>query len=574
MRTFSRWTNWLVLYVGAAIALAGNVQASEPTVVRDENGSPQYMVYLDEEMAELERAGDEPPARATMDPLNEKDFYGWHKPNVRALVRRLERTYGVKAVTMTSYTLPTFTAFLNAEQEARMRGESAVEKMEVVLQYPSTYSWGDLSSGSETIPWGKQAIGTNDAITTTNRVYMIDGELAVSPSHADLSFITAPVNSGQVGSREHGTHVAGILSAAANNSGVRGINPGSTVINVRSGTTAPYFSAAFDWVLADSEASGKYAVANFSSNTGDFWEQSGSNINGFVRRLSARVLFVQSAGNNLSGGCTTSYGAAPAGSGIPRQNNQDGILVVGGIGKLGEEGKPFNNTHIGWGSQPGSNFGNCVETWAPSQDVWSTWYLPASPTATQYLSGTSMAAPHVTALAARYGGNNTTPVEREFWIRSKLFYTGYLSSSGQNITVPSYLQSPTGAMSRLFPVGVTADATLAGSSTAAMSDSLYLSGLWNSGHLAPAWVEFDLGSSKVITSIRATPEQFPAGAVVHQIYAGNTPAPTSLITTLSGPGANMEPMATAVGTYARYIRIYTVTSPSWVAWREVEIYGY
>lgn len=108
-----------------------------------------------------------------------------------------------------------------------------------------------------------------------------------------------------------------------------------------------------------------------------------------------------------------------------------------------------------------------------------------------------------------------------------------------------------------------------------LSDSLYLSsGVWNSGHLAPAWVEFDLGSPRVITSVRLIPEQSPAGSVTHEIYAGSLPAPTALIATLSSQSDNLEPMAGLVNTYARYLRFKTTSSPSWVAFREIEIYGY
>jgi hypothetical protein len=57
------------------------------------------------------------------------------------------------------------------------------------------------------------------------------------------------------------------------------------------------------------------------------------------------------------------------------------------------------------------------------------------------LSGTSMAAPHVAAMAARYGTPATSPADRESYIRSRLFTTGQTDQAGAPIRVPSIAQS-------------------------------------------------------------------------------------------------------------------------------------
>lgn len=360
------------------------------------------------------------------------------------------------------------------------------------------------------------------------------------------------------------------MSAAANNVAVRGVNPAaSDVIAVYIGSTPSDITTAFDWVLADAEQDQIYGVLNFSQNGYLYSESNPYNILSVLRRVSTRVLVVQSAGNNHQDACNEAYGSN-SGSVVA-----DGILVVGGIDENGAEAIPYDNTSVWPGFyQDGSNYAPCVEVWGPSERIKSTWN--SSSTAVVSLSGTSMAAPHVAALAARFGNGSTTPVEREQWIRGKTFWTGYYSQTGQPLIVPSYTQSlSTNLSSRLFPASASADATYPGTSVNYLSDGLYLTNTWNAGHFAPAWVEFDLGSSRVITSIRAVPEQSPAGAVTHYVYAGNSPAPTTLVATLSSSNGDvMEPLASTVGTYARYVRVYTSSSPSYVAWREVEIYGY
>ena len=47
-----------------------------------------------------------------------------------------------------------------------------------------------------------------------------------------------------------------------------------------------------------------------------------------------------------------------------------------------------------------SNYGNCVDWFAPGVSITSAWY--SSNTATNTISGTSMATPHTTGVAALY----------------------------------------------------------------------------------------------------------------------------------------------------------------------------
>jgi len=58
-----------------------------------------------------------------------------------------------------------------------------------------------------------------------------------------------------------------------------------------------------------------------------------------------------------------------------------------------------------------SNYGNCVDWFAPGVGITSAWYTSAS--ATNTISGTSMATPHTTGVAALYLQTNpsATPAQ-------------------------------------------------------------------------------------------------------------------------------------------------------------------
>lgn len=540
--------------------------SAEGEPILDEYRRQLYTIYLDEDLVEQEYTGGEEPMRLASDPRNAEDWRGWHQPTTRAVVRRLEMQYGIEAVQMTSHLMPTFSAYLDPETLVELDANEYVTQILPVTEGGLEFSalWYDLpGGGGETIPWGKSAIGTNDWITTSNTVYMIDGD--EQTSHVDLThLVVAPVLPSYTTAPDHANHVAGILTARANNSvAVRGINPLGPVISVHRGDYVMDMQASLDWIMADTEQKGIYAIANLSTNSAH--TNSSGDLGPYIKRLSARVLFVQSAGNQRDDACNHAWD-------IPEVN--DGILVVGGIDADGAQAIPYDNTGIGWYWEPGSNFGSCVEVWGPSQDVLSTWGSPS--TWAEYLSGTSMAAPHVAALAARYGNSQSTPFQREFYVRSKLVSTGYLDDAGNAIQIPYYPASGATVPSLLTPSSITASSTLAGTSTSYVVDKLYANSLlvWNSGGVAPAWIQFDLGSSRSLQGIRLTPEQSPAsGFMTHEIYVGNTSPPTTLVATISGTTVRREPIVRNFNATGRYVRVLTTASSSWVAWREIEIYG-
>lgn len=92
---------------------------------------------------------------------------------------------------------------------------------------------------------------------------------------------------------------------------------------------------------------------------------------------------------------------------------------------------------------------------------------------------------------------------------------------------------------------------------------------------APQWLELDLGEVTEVGSLRLTVAQFPEGATVHKVYGGETSPPGALLHTFSGETAEGDELVHDFATppAVRYLRILTTSSPSWVSWREVEVFA-
>jgi hypothetical protein len=412
-----------------------------------------YTVYLQEETVEGEDAQGEPAARSTRDPANRQDSLGWHKPKARKVVKKIAREFGVSVESMTSYTLPTFSAYMSEAARDRIAADARVKRVVPVGAEHDFSAWQDYTSGGETISWGRVAVGADDAYSgfgSPNIVYMIDGVAMIDGTmqpHNDLwnRVAFASVNWHYTSldpavrlAPGHANHVAGIIAAQANGVAVRGVSPGIQIFNVIKGVTDAEVNAALDWALADATQHNIYAVANISSNS-ERWAPGGA-VYGHVQALRARMLVVQSAGNQRGNACSFAFGPPHV---------SDGALVVGGIDQNGQQGIPFDNTPSGYSSEPGSNWGPCVEVWGPATSVISTWNTGAWNT--MPLSGTSMAAPHVAAIAARYGNTSTQPTEREAYIRSRLFTPGFVDQGGWPIRVPSVADS-TANSARLYNI--------------------------------------------------------------------------------------------------------------------------
>ncbi len=105
-------------------------------------------------------------------------------------------------------------------------------------------------------------------------------------------------------------------------------------------------------------------------------------------------------------------------------------------------------------------------------------------------------------------------------------------------------------------------------------------GGWSSRDFATQWVEVDLGKAYPISRVDLTIGQSPAGFTTHEVWLSNAPIGNNLsgatrILSKSGITSNGQILAlTPSGLPSgRHVQIRTVTSPSWVAWPRISIYG-
>ncbi len=185
----------------------------------------------------------------------------------------------------------------------------------------------------------------------------------------------------------HGTHVSGTIGGAT-----YGIAKGVRLVAVRVLNCAGIglnsgVIAGVDWVTGDHVA-GAPAVANMSLGGG----QSAALDQAVRNSIADGVVYSVAAGNDNADAC----GGSPA-------DVAEAITV--GATDSADARASF------------SDFGSCVDWFAPGVNITSAWWL--TDTSTNTISGTSMATPHVTGVAALYLQGNPTATAQQ--VRDALF---------------------------------------------------------------------------------------------------------------------------------------------------------
>jgi hypothetical protein len=101
--------------------------------------------------------------------------------------------------------------------------------------------------------------------------------------------------------------------------------------------------------------------------------------------------------------------------------------------------------------------------------------------------------------------------------------------------------------------------------------------MWNAAGPPGAWIEVDLGAAYDVSVLRLVVAQTPAGRAVHKILgkaaAGNPYTELHELDAVTSDGQVVTIAPSSAWSGVRYLRIETVWSPSWPAWREIQIFS-
>jgi subtilisin family serine protease len=266
-----------------------------------------------------------------------------------------------------------FAASLNAGQLNALRNNPNVAYIEQdgiasinVTQNNAT--WGLDRTDQRDLPLNGTYVYTS--LATNVHAYIID--TGIRASHSEFVGRAQQVFNSAGGRNDdcngHGTHVAGTVGGT-----IYGVAKGVQLYGIKvlgcsgSGSWSGVI-AGMDWVAANHK---KPAVANMSLGGGGNTSVDAAAVN----LANAGVYTVVAAGNDNANACNFSPARA------------SGMMTVAA--------STSTDAKASW-----SNWGSCVNVYAPGASITSAWHQ--SDTSTRTISGTSMAAPHVAGVAALY----------------------------------------------------------------------------------------------------------------------------------------------------------------------------
>src|SRR5438552_7309930 len=349
--------------------------------------------------------------------------------------------------------------------------------------------------------------------TTASNVHAYIVDTGILTSHSQFGG-RASVGVDEVGDGQngidcagHGTHVAGTVGGST-----YGVAKGVSLVAVRvlncsgSGTNSGVI-AGVNWVASNAI---KPATANMSLGGG----ASQALDDAVTAAVNAGVVFCVAAGNGDANGnpldaCTTSPARAAAAITVSATDSTD--------------------HKASW-----ANYGTCVDIFGPGVNITSSWF--SSTTATNTISGTSMATPHVCGASALYLAGNPTATP-----------AAVASALTSNATAGVVIGPGTGSPNRLLYTGFiggggTPAPTISSfsPSSGAVGSSVSISGTNFTGATSVKFngqaASFSVGSS---TSISATVPNCSSTGTISVTTAGGT-ATSAGTFTVTGCGGGAQ----------------------------------
>jgi subtilisin family serine protease len=304
------------------------------------------------------------------------------RAQVRTVADDVARQYGGRVLRVYERALRGYAVALSATAAAALARNPQVRYIEqdsvretVAVQSGATWGLDRIDQRDRPLDGSY----TYDTTAPTVHAYIID--TGIRRTHGDFGgrvsatgFTSITDGNGTNDCNGHGTHVAGTVGGATYGVAKQVALHAVRVLNCSGSGSTSGVIAGVEWVTANHVSP---AVANMSLGGG-----ASTALDDAVRNsIAAGVTYAVAAGNSNANACSSS----------PARVSQ--ALTVGSSTSA-DARSSF------------SNFGTCVDLFAPGSSITSTWYT--NDTATNTISGTSMASPHVAGVAALYLATDPT----------------------------------------------------------------------------------------------------------------------------------------------------------------------
>ena len=279
--------------------------------------------------------------------------------------------HGARARHVFRHALRGYAADLSEAQVARLRADPDVTLVEPdlpmeAIDTQSSATWGLDRVDQRNLPLS--GTYSYDGTAPSVTAYVID--TGIRTDHTQFGGRASKGFDAFGGSGEdcngHGTHVAGTIGGATHGVAKQVKLVAVRVLNCRGSGTTSGVIAGVDWVTANAT---KPAVANMSLGGG----ASSALDQAVTSSISSGITYAVAAGNSSANACSYSPARAAAALTVGATTSSDARASY-------------------------SNYGSCLDLFAPGSSITSAW--STSTTATNTISGTSMASPHVAGVAA------------------------------------------------------------------------------------------------------------------------------------------------------------------------------